>query len=278
MPLEMPGGEAFNTATALVGWGVPVLLTGTALGSSPESDRLRLLLDDASIGLSRRRIPDLPNAVTPVCTICVSPDGERVMQGRGYAEMLASPPLPGSDFALRPVFAVDPNLGQAAVAEALRAAALGCRVVAMDFQQYPAVCRAAYLVQTSREQLTRFPLPGAAMTSLEAAVEALMALGSARVILTDGENGGIAAERRSDGNVDLWRFPAAPVETVVDTTGAGDIFRAALCWGVHHKPEAWSLRRLVRVAGAAAALHIQVLGSGSRPPLEAVLRLAETMP
>ena len=76
---EIPGGEAFNTATALVGWGVPTLLTGTALGASPESDRLRQFLDDPFVGLSRRRIPDLPSAVTPVCTIRISPNGERVM-------------------------------------------------------------------------------------------------------------------------------------------------------------------------------------------------------
>src|SRR3569623_1158226 len=41
---EMPGGEAFNTATALAGWDVSVLLTGTAIGNDAESDRLRHLL------------------------------------------------------------------------------------------------------------------------------------------------------------------------------------------------------------------------------------------
>ena len=108
---DIPGGEAFNTATALTGWGVPTLLTGTALGSSPESNRLRQLLDAPLVGVSRRRIPDLPSAVTPVCTIHVSPNGERVMCGAGYSHATAPPPLPPSDFALRPVFTACPNLG-----------------------------------------------------------------------------------------------------------------------------------------------------------------------
>jgi sugar/nucleoside kinase (ribokinase family) len=150
------------------------------------------------------------------------------MRGRGYDKALAPPPLPDSDFAGRPVFAVDPNLGKAAVTEALRAASLGCRVVAMDFQRYPEVCRAAYLVQTSREHLARFPLPDGT-TSVESAADVLIAQGAKRVVITDGASGGVAAERLEEGGVRVWRFPALPVETVVDTTGAGDIFRAGLC-------------------------------------------------
>jgi sugar/nucleoside kinase (ribokinase family) len=105
-----------------------------------------------------------------------------------------------------------------------------------------------------------------------------MALGANRVIITDGENGGIAAERHEDGDIVLWLFPSLPVTKAVDTTGAGDIFRAGVCWGMLQADPPWPLNRLVRVASAAAALHVQVLGSGSRPPLDAVLRLAEFIP
>jgi hypothetical protein len=64
--------------------------------------------------------------VTPVCTIRISPNGERVMRGRGYAEAVPPPPLPDSVFTKRPIFAVDPNLRESAVSEALRAASFGC--------------------------------------------------------------------------------------------------------------------------------------------------------
>ncbi|MBC8103792.1 MAG: carbohydrate kinase family protein [Cytophagales bacterium] len=274
-PFEMPGGEAFNTAVVLAGWGVRVLLTGTALGSDRESDRLRALLDDPVVGLSRRRVPDLPNAVTPVCTVRVFPDGERMMQGRGYRDALAPPPLPDTDFAACPVFAVDPNLGTPATEAALRAASRGCPVVAMDFQQVPEVVRAACLVQTSREGLARFPLPRLTNPEPEEAARHLAAMGARIAIVTDGARGGAAAVREGDRIV-VQRYASTPVPKVLDTTGAGDVFRAGLCWGLLPERGGCPLPRLLRIASAAAALHCQTLGGGSRPPLEAVLRLAET--
>jgi hypothetical protein len=55
----LPGGEAFNTAIALAGWDVPVLLTGTALGTDAESGQLRALLDDPAFhNLDRTLLPD----------------------------------------------------------------------------------------------------------------------------------------------------------------------------------------------------------------------------
>ena len=263
-PRALPGGEAFNTATCLAGWGVRVALTGTALGADAEGDRLRTLLDDPRLGLPRTLIPDVPGAQTPVCTIRVFPDGERVMSGRGFAHAVAPPPLPPGLFAARPVFACDPNLGEPAVSACIAAADAGCPVVAMDFAHRPEVVRACRLLVTSRDVLAR----GRGYDGdAERAARNLLDAGAPTVIVTRGADGAVVADR-AEG---VFHVPAVPVRAV-DTTGAGDTFRAGLCYGLIRD---WPLRQTVRFAAAAAALHCEVWGGGSRIPLRRVLDAAE---
>ena len=50
----------------------------------------------------------------------------------------------------------------------------------------------------------------------------------ATLALTHGERGGLVADRRDDGSLRLRRYPAVPSRVVVDPTGAGDVFLAAL--------------------------------------------------
>ena len=264
MPEEMPGGEAFNTATALAGWGVDVLLTGTAIGRDPEGNRLRHLLDSSALGLPRTYIPDDANAVTPVCTVRVFPDGERHMSGRGFAEAVAPLPLPDSLLAARPLYTCDPNLGPPAVEAALNAAAAGCPVVAMDFAPIPQVVQVSRLLVTSREFLAKQGVPGAP----EEIARRLLLSGAQTAIVTRGADGCLVADR----DAGVFPHPAFPLGDVVDTTGAGDTFRAGLCYGLLRD---LSLSDTVRFASAAAALHCRVRGGGSRVPVEAVQHLAE---
>jgi sugar/nucleoside kinase (ribokinase family) len=260
----MPGGEAFNTATALAGWGLSVLLTGTAIGNDPESDRLRELLDTSPLGLPRTYIPDDPAAVTPVCTIRVFPDGERAMSGRGFREAVAPPPLPVSIFAHRPIYATCPNLGTAAVTECLRAAKAGCPVIAMDMDDLPEVVRVSRILVTSREMLNRHGVNDPP----EVVVQRLVIEGAHTAIVTQGARGCVVADREQG----VFTVEAFTVGGIVDTTGAGDAFRAGLCLGLHRR---LSLVEMVRFASAAAALHCQVPGGASRIPLETIRALAK---
>lgn len=244
---EFPGGEALNTAYQLSGWGVDVALVGTAIGTDAEGERLRQLIDMA--GLSRAHIPDDPSAVTPVCEICIGQDGERQMQGRGFAQAVA-PPVPEALFAHKPVVAVDPNLGTSALQTALRAAALGCSVVAMDFAHVPEVAAVATLLQYSPESLRRFG--PAQLTKSKARVE----------IFTQGNEGGTVTD-----DTGSWHYPAYPSFDILDTTGAGDAFRAGLCYGLL---QGWPLKKTVDFASAAAACHCRRLGGASQVPLEEI--------
>jgi ribokinase len=263
---ELPGGEALNTATQLAGWGVRVVLTGTALGPEPEADRLRTLLDTHPLGLPRDHIPDDPNAVTPSCTIRVFPDGERTMRGKGFAQAVAPAPLPDAVLSARPVFAACPNLGRPAVLETLRAASFGCPVVAMDMAHLPEVAAVARVVVTSRDAFPRFFGDRAAGLDPEALIRELLALGCPTAIVTLGAEGCLVADRDEGA----FTVPAFRVPDIVDTTGAGDAFRAGLCYGLLHR---LSTRETVRLASAAAARHCQRFGGGSRVPLEEIAEL-----
>lgn len=50
----------------------------------------------------------------------------------------------------------------------------------------------------------------------------------ATLAVTDRERGGIVVEAGADGPADWRRYPAVPAASVVDPTGAGDVFLAAL--------------------------------------------------
>ncbi|MBC7805783.1 MAG: carbohydrate kinase family protein [Akkermansiaceae bacterium] len=268
---EFPGGEAFNTATALAGWGVNVTLTGTAVGDDAEGLRLRELLQSHPLaqGLDLSLLPHVSGAVTPVCTVRVDANGERFMSGRGFAE--ATPPnletiLP--TLVDRPLFTVDPNLGKAAIEATLAAATAGCPIVSMDCAAIPEILAASQVAVTSHEWISR----SACGTSAEDGARRIARSGAGLSIVTEGIAGGICF--RSD---EMFRYGALPVSAfpepkIVDTTGAGDIFRAGLCYMLARPlPQ---LARVLRFASTAAALHCTVFGGGSRIPLGVVKKLA----
>jgi ribokinase len=185
------------------------------------------------------------------------------MSGRGFAEAVAPPPLPASVLAARPIYACDPNLGLPAVESAVRAAEAGCPVVAMDFASVPEVVRVSRILVTSREFIARQGVPG----TPEAVARDLVRGGARTAIVTLGAEGGIVADREEG----VFPFSAFRPGGIVDTTGAGDTFRAGLCYGLLYR---LPLRDTVRFASAAAALHCRVWGGGSRVPLADVRRLA----
>ena len=259
--VELPGGEALNTACLLAGWGVSVALVGTAIGRDPEGDRLRTLIEAA--GLSRTYIPDDPEALTPVCDIVVSPEGERHMSGRGFAQAIA-PPVPKALFVRRPIVAVDPNLRGSATQAAWAAAQAGCPLVAMDFAHQPEIVAVSTMLQCSSESLRRFGGPTGAPEEIVAALPAQTA------ILTLGADGGIARTEEA-----IFRYHAYPLADVCDTTGAGDAFRAGLCYSLLQR---WPLPQSLAFSSAAAACHCRRLGGASQVPLEEIKDLMAKNP
>jgi sugar/nucleoside kinase (ribokinase family) len=270
---EFPGGEAFNTAAALAGWGVPVILTGTAVGDDAEGTQLRELLRSHPLaqGIDISLVPFVPGAVTPVCTVRVDKNGERFMSGRGFKEVTA-PELQTllPQFADRPLVTVDPNLGSFATELARFAARSGCFVLSMDCADVPAILDVSDVAVTSHEWVAR----SGHGTGVEQAANRMTDNGANFAIVTQGTSGGVG--RRKESKV-LYQYNAVTDTSllgakVLDTTGAGDAFRAGLCYKfAQDHPD---LSECLRFASAAAALHCTVVGGGSRFSLSAVTELA----
>jgi len=112
------------------------------------------------------------------------------------------------------------------------------------------------------------PLPASLLAAVDVLVvnesewESLQRPRTGRVVVTVG---GAGCRLIEDGRETV--LPAVPVE-VVDTTGAGDCFAAAIAYGVAHR---WSLIDAARFATRAAALSVTVAGArGGLPTAAAV--------
>ena len=123
---------------------------------------------------------------------------------------------------------------------------------------------------TTPESLRRFVAPGATL------------------VLTDGAADGLVLDRASEGRDDPrgQPYPAIPSDGVIDPTGAGDVFLAALLamrlqpalvpgTGAS-KPDAPG--GAIRLAAAAASLAVEAPGVFGAPTLPAALRRATRAP
>lgn len=246
----LPGGEALNTAIALARWGVSTKLRGNAVGS----DELSLLLT-AAAGEPQldARLPTVP-APAPVCDIYVTPDGVRTMFGKGFAELVDLGTL---EDALEPGnwFTADPNHDDHAVDAVRRAIASGMRIYLQDFLSPELSLPAGSISQTSIEWT------GASdRVEAEAWLRAHAARFGAFTIVTRGGEGLLAGDTNG-----ATHFPAFEVSRVLDSTGAGDVFRAGVLYGLH---AAWPLGHALRFGAAAGALSSRGLGATSALPSE----------
>lgn len=105
---------------------------------------------------------------------------------------------------------------------------------------------------------------------LQAAANLLEA-GPRLVVITLGSGGMIVGEREGGCAAPPYWFPAWPAGTVVDTTGAGDVFHGALAWALL---QAFPARKALACAAVAGGLACRDLG-GEVPGLTARLLLDE---
>jgi len=250
--VDLLGGEAANTALCLAAWGVPFALFANPLGADLEGERLIQLIEQKDLPLDgfHRTAPR-----TPLCDIYVTPDGERTMVGTGFSEMGKHVSLDGLPLIPGEWFTAEPNFGPKARTAARKAIDAGMKTYLMDFiQEDDPVAEGSFWQSSTDWAGTKGDLPA----TLDWAKRWSGRFGC-HTIVTDGPEGFVYSSPSSMGAI----FPAFPCPRVLDSTGAGDTFRAGMLYGLEFgKP----LHECLAHAAAAGCLACGYLGATSETP------------
>jgi len=253
--IESAGGEALNTAVALVRLGEQPELISNSLGSGPDARDLASKV--TALGIKEFHAPPGTHDV-PVCEIYVTPDGERTMFGFGFAEMenrsdprMVLPPGPN-------LTTVDSNHGRAGLERIRLAREAGHVVYAMDLAIESRTLSVQDFWQTGAGQAGG---PGQTLANLDAVAKRAENYG-VTAIITDGSRGCFVARPGQSG----LHLPAFSGIEVRDTTGAGDAFRAGVLYGLLRS---WGLGQCLLLGAAVGALNCRGEGAvAGLPSLE----------
>ena len=228
---EMSGGSAANTMAGIAAMGG----TSAFIGQVAE-DQLGLIFehDMHALGVKFDTPPLEEGPPTGRCLILVTPDGQRTMNtcpGASHelrADVLDWDLIRSASILFLEGYLFGPDKPRAAMMEAIKIAHAANRKVAFTLSE--SVC-----IAERKEPFNRMIDSGGVdllfanedealqltgRTDLQSALDELKAK-VPTLVITKGPHGAIGIE---DGQT--IAIPAAPVEQVVDTTGAGDLFAA----------------------------------------------------
>jgi adenosine kinase len=263
--IEMSGGSAANTIVGLSSLGARAAFVGKI-----KDDQLGRAYshDIRAAGVSFATKPAVAGPSTGRCYVLVTPDGERTMNTYlGAAQDLSPDDIDAETVAASAVtylegYLWDPKNAKAAFLKAAKIAHEAGRKVALTLSD-------AFCVDRWREEFLQLmrshtvdlifaneaELHSLYQTSdFNAAIAALRADIDVAVV-TRSEKGCLVA-----GPDGIEAVPAFPVERVVDTTGAGDLFAAGFLSGLARGADDRTCGRLGALAAAEVIQHL-----GARP-------------
>jgi sugar/nucleoside kinase (ribokinase family) len=249
---EASGGSAANTAAGVAALGGRAAF----LGRVADDELGRAFTHDIrSIGVAFDPVPTpaVPGrSVTGHCLVLVTEDAERTMATHlGVASDFASSDLHAGHLSSAQVVYLEGYLweqpqAKAAIREAIEQAHLGDAAVALSVSD-------PFCVQNHRAEF--LDLVNGEIEMLFANAVAAVAETGVLAVLTRGAAGCVVVT--AAGPVEV---PAAPVERVVDTTGAGDLFAAGFLYGMTNGLSPEESARLGGVCAAEVVSHV-----GARP-------------
>jgi sugar/nucleoside kinase (ribokinase family) len=242
------GGQVATALATCASLGLRPTYLG-AVGDDDDGRRIRAELASRGIDLGHLQVGRAPTATA---TILLDATGDRiVLWHRDPALRFPPDRVPADVIAASRVVHVDDVDVPAALEAARVARASGV----------PVTCDIDHVTPGTREllQLVSHPVFAETVPSqltgiadLEGALRALGRHHPGRLVVTVGERGAIGL----DGDA-LLAAPGFPV-TVVDSTGAGDVFRGGYIYGL---VKGWSFERQLWFANAAAAVSCTRAGA-----------------
>ena len=270
--VEISGGSAANTIVGCASFGGRAAFVGKV-----KDDELGRVFahDIRAAGVAFDTPPAFDGPSTARCYVLVTPDGERTMNTYlGAAQDLHPRDIDPDTIAASAItylegYLWDPKHAKDAFLKAAAAAHEANRMVALTLSD-------AFCVDRWRDEFLGLVRAGtvdllfaneAELHSLYQTADfdtALAALrGEARLaVVTRSENGCVVVSRDQ-----VLAVPAAPVERVVDTTGAGDLFAAGFLYGLS---QGAGHERAASLGALAAAEVIQHLGARPETSLKAL--------
>jgi len=252
------GGEAANTANALMSWGDPVTLAGNAIGTSLESDILWTALKSKGLPIDLlRALPATSGqkALSPVCDVYITPDGQRTMFGTGFGKMGPGIAVEELPYVKGQWFTAEPNMGEPARVALRLAHEAGMNCYVMDFFREEEPLQPGMYWQSSTDWVG---VRGNVQKNVRWVKDWVSRYGCF-TILSDGPNGFVAGSP----DFPVRHFPPYPAPEMVDSTGAGDTFRAGMLHGLERD---WDIERCLSFASAAGCLKCAYFGATSRVP------------
>jgi sugar/nucleoside kinase (ribokinase family) len=254
----LPGGQVATTMVACQIWGLATRYVGK-LGDDNAAALHRSAFQRAGV---EARLITVPGGVSPQSLILVDAGGERTVLCRRDESMTLKPEELQREWVVNArLLHVDGHDTAAATQAARWAREAGVMTVADLDEVYPdmedLLAHIDYLIVNEH-----FPQRLTGETDLKCALKAMQATyGSRLTAATLGREGVLAW----DGRQMIHR--AGFDVKVVDTTGAGDIFRAGFIYGLLQN---WPLERQLDFSCAAAALNCTARGArgGIRPVAE----------
>jgi sugar/nucleoside kinase (ribokinase family) len=269
---EISGGSAANTIVGAAGFGARAAFIGRV-----KDDTLGNVFvhDIRAAGVAFDTPPSATGPSTGRCYVLVTPDGERTMHTfLGAAQELHSRDIDeeviaGAAITYLEGYLWDPPHAKEAFRKAAAVAHDAGRLVALSLSD-------AFCVDRWRDEFLHLMRSGTIdllfcneaelhslyqTADLDTAVATLRG-DARRAVVTRSENGCIVVE-----GAKTVVAPAFPVETVVDTTGAGDLFAAGFLFGT---ARGLGDDRAARLGALAAAEVISHLGARPEKSLSAL--------
>lgn len=262
---ERPGGQAASAAVAMARLGLRVAY----IGRVGDDDYGRRGLDSLRVeGVDAAGAVIVPGATSQFAVILVDRTaGTRTVLWHRHAGLAMEPgDIPEAAIAAARVMHVDCHETAAVTAAAEAARRLGTRTVIDVEKVRPGIDRLLRSIDIIIAAES-FPLEYTGQRAVGAALERLQVdTGAAAVCVTLGAEGSLCRVGGREIRTPAYRVP------VVDSTGAGDVFRAGFIAAWVHGSEGATMEDALQWANAVAALKCRGLGARTTAPTLPELR------